>query len=40
MKVFVANICSQVTSVSLIEENEEVTFSKDVKSAADNYLVE
>ncbi|KAJ4859956.1 hypothetical protein V8C43DRAFT_278700 [Trichoderma afarasin] len=29
-----------VTSVSLIEENEEVTFSKDVKSAADNYLVE
>ncbi|UKZ78233.1 hypothetical protein TrVFT333_005969 [Trichoderma virens FT-333] len=29
-----------VTSVSLIEENEEVTFSKDVKSTADNYLVE
>lgn len=30
----------QVTSVSLIEESEEVTFSKDIKSVADSYLVE
>ncbi|CAJ2506066.1 Uu.00g001960.m01.CDS01 [Anthostomella pinea] len=29
-----------VTSVSLLEENEEVTFSKDIKSVADNYIVE
>jgi len=29
-----------VTSVSLIEENEEVTFSKDIKSVADNYSIE
>ncbi|KAL7627098.1 coatomer subunit delta [Parahypoxylon ruwenzoriense] len=29
-----------VTSVLLVEENEEVTFSKDVKSVADSYLVE
>ncbi|KAK8108571.1 adaptor complexes medium subunit family protein [Apiospora sp. TS-2023a] len=29
-----------VSSVSLIEMNEEVTFSKDIKSVADNYLVE
>ncbi|KAI1213346.1 uncharacterized protein F4807DRAFT_410666 [Annulohypoxylon truncatum] len=29
-----------VTSVSLVEENEEVTFSKDVRSVADSYLVE
>ncbi|KAK7990753.1 adaptor complexes medium subunit family protein [Apiospora arundinis] len=29
-----------VSSVSLVEMNEEVTFSKDIKSQADNYLVE
>ncbi|KAI0022064.1 hypothetical protein F4780DRAFT_735423 [Xylariomycetidae sp. FL0641] len=29
-----------VSSVSLLEENEEVTFSKDIKSVADNYVVE
>ncbi|OTB05017.1 hypothetical protein M426DRAFT_320337 [Hypoxylon sp. CI-4A] len=29
-----------VTSVALVEENEEVTFSKDVRSVADSYLVE
>ncbi|RYP77703.1 hypothetical protein DL770_007049 [Monosporascus sp. CRB-9-2] len=29
-----------VTSVSLLEENEEVTFSKDIRSVADTYLVE
>ncbi|KAI1082373.1 hypothetical protein F5B20DRAFT_533181 [Whalleya microplaca] len=29
-----------VSSVKLLEENEEVTFSKDVKSVADSYLVE
>ncbi|RYP31164.1 hypothetical protein DL767_005917 [Monosporascus sp. MG133] len=29
-----------VTSVSLLEENEEVTFSKDIRSMADTYLVE
>ncbi|RYP54553.1 hypothetical protein DL769_010328 [Monosporascus sp. CRB-8-3] len=29
-----------VTSVSLLEENEEVTFSKDIRSVADSYLVE
>ncbi|KAI2626536.1 anaphase-promoting complex, cyclosome, subunit 4-domain-containing protein [Hypoxylon sp. NC1633] len=28
-----------VTSVSLVEENEEVTFSKDIKSVADSYLL-
>ncbi|KAI1638877.1 hypothetical protein F4809DRAFT_222882 [Biscogniauxia mediterranea] len=30
----------EVASVVLIEENEEVKFSKDIKSVADNYLVE
>ncbi|KAH7037836.1 coatomer subunit delta [Microdochium trichocladiopsis] len=29
-----------VLSVALIEENEEVTFSKDIKSVADNYSIE
>ncbi|KAI1330362.1 putative coatomer subunit delta [Xylariaceae sp. FL0255] len=29
-----------VSSVLLVEENEEVTFSKDIKSVAGNYLVE
>ncbi|KAK7918344.1 Adaptor complexes medium subunit family protein [Apiospora marii] len=29
-----------VSSVSLVEMNEEVTFSKDIKSTADSYLVE
>lgn len=29
-----------VVSVSLVEENEEVTFSKEIKSQADSYLVE
>ncbi|KAH8169559.1 adaptor complexes medium subunit family protein [Sarocladium implicatum] len=29
-----------VSSVSLLEENEEVTFSKDIKSTADNFLIE
>ncbi|KAK0385751.1 hypothetical protein NLU13_6928 [Sarocladium strictum] len=29
-----------VSSVSLLEENEEVTFSKDIKSVADNFLIE
>ncbi|XXG96667.1 hypothetical protein Hte_002957 [Hypoxylon texense] len=29
-----------VTSVELLEESEEVTFSKDIKSVADSYLVE
>ncbi|KFH40899.1 Coatomer subunit delta-like protein [Hapsidospora chrysogenum ATCC 11550] len=29
-----------VASVSLLEENEEVTFSKDVKTHADNFLIE
>ncbi|RYP48823.1 hypothetical protein DL768_005331 [Monosporascus sp. mg162] len=29
-----------VKSVSLLEENEEVTFSKDIRSVADTYLVE
>ncbi|RYO87820.1 hypothetical protein DL766_000723 [Monosporascus sp. MC13-8B] len=29
-----------VKSVSLLEENEEVTFSKDIRSVADSYLVE
>ncbi|KJZ76010.1 hypothetical protein HIM_04466 [Hirsutella minnesotensis 3608] len=29
-----------VSSVSLLEENEEVTFSKEVKSSADNFFVE
>ncbi|KAH9906465.1 hypothetical protein F4778DRAFT_651011 [Xylariomycetidae sp. FL2044] len=29
-----------VTSVKLVEENEEVTFSKDIKSVADNFMVE
>ncbi|RYP71684.1 hypothetical protein DL771_004635 [Monosporascus sp. 5C6A] len=29
-----------VTSVSLLEENEEVTFSKNIRSVADSYLVE
>ncbi|KAK8076377.1 Coatomer subunit delta [Apiospora phragmitis] len=29
-----------VSSVSLVEMNEEVTFSKDIKSSADSYLVE
>ncbi|KAI0122573.1 hypothetical protein F4814DRAFT_409157 [Daldinia grandis] len=29
-----------VTSVSLVEENEEVTFSKDIRSVAESYLVE
>lgn len=29
-----------VTSVSLLEEDEEVTFSKDVKSNADNFVIE
>lgn len=31
---------SQVHAVSLLEENEEVTFSKEIKSHADNYLIE
>ncbi|KAH8653358.1 hypothetical protein BX600DRAFT_75969 [Xylariales sp. PMI_506] len=36
-----ANQClHKVLSVSLAEENEEVTFSKDIKSVADSYLVE
>ncbi|KAI5859345.1 anaphase-promoting complex, cyclosome, subunit 4-domain-containing protein [Durotheca rogersii] len=30
----------EVASVLLVEENEEVTFSKDIKSVADSYLVE
>lgn len=29
-----------VTSVSLLEEGEEVTFSKDVKTVADNFMIE
>ncbi|KAL2202039.1 hypothetical protein CC79DRAFT_1338142 [Sarocladium strictum] len=29
-----------VSSVTLLEENEEVTFSKDIKSGADNFLIE
>ncbi|KAI1862463.1 hypothetical protein JX265_009177 [Neoarthrinium moseri] len=29
-----------VLSVALVEENEEVTFSKDIKSVADSYVVE
>ncbi|KAH6661347.1 coatomer subunit delta [Truncatella angustata] len=29
-----------VLSVALVEENEEVTFSKEIKSVADNYVVE
>ncbi|KAI0851702.1 hypothetical protein F5Y00DRAFT_229038 [Daldinia vernicosa] len=29
-----------VTSVSLVEENEEVSFSKDIRSVAETYLVE
>lgn len=31
---------SQVLSASLLEEEEEVTFSKEIKSHADNFLVE
>jgi hypothetical protein len=30
----------KVHSASLLEEDEEVTFSKDIKSHADNFLVE
>lgn len=30
----------QVTSVTLVEENEDVTFSKEVKTLADSYLIE
>jgi hypothetical protein len=29
-----------VSSVTLLEENEEVTYSKDIKSVADNFLIE
>ncbi|KAJ9155088.1 Coatomer subunit delta [Pleurostoma richardsiae] len=29
-----------VTSVALLDENEDVTFSKDIKSVADSYLIE
>ncbi|KAH6671543.1 coatomer subunit delta [Plectosphaerella plurivora] len=29
-----------VSSVTLLDENEEVTFSKDIKSVADNFIVE
>ena len=35
-----ANFETQVSNVSLIEMNEEVTFSKDVKSSADNFVIE
>lgn len=31
---------TQVTSVELVEMNEEVTFSKEVKSHAESYLIE
>lgn len=34
-----ANV-SQVATVSLLDENEEVTFSKEIKSHADNFLIE
>jgi hypothetical protein len=30
----------QVSTVMLVEEDEEVTFSKEIKSVAENYLVE
>lgn len=30
----------QVNTVSLLEENEEVTFSKEVKSNAENFYIE
>jgi coatomer subunit delta len=30
----------QVQSVELLEMNEEVTFSKEIKSVADSYLIE
>ncbi|KAH7313329.1 putative coatomer subunit delta [Stachybotrys elegans] len=33
-------IAVDVSTVSLLEENEEVTFSKEVRSSADNFLVE
>jgi hypothetical protein len=31
---------TQVTKASLLEEGEDITFSKEVKSTADNYSVE
>jgi len=34
-----ANV-NQVLSVELTEMNEEVTFSKEIKSVADNYTIE
>ena len=30
----------QVTSVTLVEMNQDITFSKDIKSVADSYLIE
>jgi hypothetical protein len=36
----VANILHQVTSVNLIEMDQDVSFTKDIKSVADSYLIE
>jgi hypothetical protein len=34
------NLPPQVNTVSLMEMNEEVTFSKEVKTHAENYVIE
>lgn len=34
------NPCIQVNTVALIEEGADVSFSKDVKSVADSYVIE
>jgi hypothetical protein len=31
---------SQVQSIELVEMNEEVTFSKEIKSVAESYIIE
>jgi hypothetical protein len=31
---------SQVTDITLLEMNEAVTFSKEIKSVSDSYLIE
>jgi hypothetical protein len=40
MLVTILLTISKVNTASLLEEDEEVTFSKEIKSHADNFLVE